>query len=78
MNVWHISNKRFTFIGGYFENGACPWASSNAVIPNDQISALFIERDLMKTQSQLKITSRPLKQERKTEIRCREESNPLT
>lgn len=29
-----------TFIGGYFENGAWPWANSSAVIPNDQISAL--------------------------------------
>lgn len=29
-----------TFIGGYFEKGAWPWASSNAVIPKDQISAL--------------------------------------
>lgn len=29
-----------TFMGGYFEKGAWPWASSNAVIPNDQISAL--------------------------------------
>jgi len=29
-----------TFIGGYLEKGACPWASSNAVIPNDQMSAL--------------------------------------
>lgn len=29
-----------TFIGGYFENGAWPWASSSAVIPKDQISAL--------------------------------------
>jgi hypothetical protein len=29
-----------TFIGGYFEKGAWPWASSNAVIPKDQMSAL--------------------------------------
>ena len=28
-----------TFMGGYFENGACPWHSSNTVIPRDQISA---------------------------------------
>ena len=30
-----------TFIGGYFEKGAWPCANSSAVIPNDQISALY-------------------------------------
>jgi hypothetical protein len=29
-----------TFKGGYFEKGAWPWASSKAVMPNDQMSAL--------------------------------------
>jgi hypothetical protein len=29
-----------TFMGGYLENGAWPWASSKAVIPKDHISAL--------------------------------------
>jgi len=29
-----------TFIGGYFEKGAWPWANSSAVIPKDHISAL--------------------------------------
>lgn len=28
-------------MGGYFENGAWPCANSNAVIPNDQMSALY-------------------------------------
>ena len=36
----YICLNMHTFIGGYFEKGACPWASSNAVMPNDQISAL--------------------------------------
>lgn len=29
-----------TFIGGYFEKGAWPWANSKQVMPNDQMSAL--------------------------------------
>ena len=37
-----VKPLELTFIGGYFENGAWPCASSNAVIPNDQMSALFV------------------------------------
>lgn len=46
-----------TFMGGYLENGACPWASSNAVMPNDQTSALFISQ-IMKIKG---ITKKPMK-----------------
>jgi len=35
------AGRSITFIGGYFENGAWPCASSSAVIPNDHISALY-------------------------------------
>lgn len=37
--IWTSYNLG-TFIGGYFEKGAWPWASSNAVMPKDHISAL--------------------------------------
>lgn len=37
---WVTCKGRHTFIGGYLEKGAWPWASSKAVIPKDQISAL--------------------------------------
>lgn len=33
-------NQCNTFAGGWLENGAWPIASSSAVMPNDQISAL--------------------------------------
>ena len=33
-------------MGGYFENGAWPCASSNAVMPNDQMSALFVIKQI--------------------------------
>jgi len=37
---YYDSMCKHTFNGGYFEKGAWPWASSNAVMPNDQMSAL--------------------------------------
>lgn len=47
--------KCITFIGGYLENGAWPWASSSAVIPNDQMSALFTETQKKGSDSQVSV-----------------------
>lgn len=48
-----------TFMGGYFEKGGCPCASSSAVIPNDHISALY--KGSIVVRSHLQWQSRKLK-----------------
>jgi hypothetical protein len=46
-------------MGGYFEKGGCPCASSSAVIPNDHISALY--KGSIVVRSHLQWQSRKLK-----------------